>query len=936
MLYSPDTNMGTTPSQESSTSESTGLFSTPPTPQDWATDNGSTNKTATNESLNAFDWNNWDEWTNWDGDNALLKSPAPIESIFEESGTSTGIQNATENKPSLSSPYSSYSSTNSIDPSSLDNNAEVPVEDLIQASRERYAKLKSEQPTPVPANAGATYADFASQHSSQGYSFSEPSPLSQASSRETWSATPPEDSGPSNKKRKSLSPEEQEDAETPTRPQGGQKKKRASHNMVEKRYRMNLNEKIDALRDCVPKLKSNPNDTKDENAEKINKGMILTEATEYIRELEKRVKKQNDDLVMMQIRLNVFKTLAQKAEGERMSPTQDWPGIQAGGVQAGGSMNYPQFQANTQTAFQNPPIPNRAPGPRRSSGGYMSKMMVGGMAGLMMMQGYNEQQQMHNSPGARGLFAFPTQYLGRFGHILQSLGQGGSTELNQALHLLLKIVLLFGAVIYIISPSFFDAKPRDEKAKAISEVETTETTSLASPVEVRRNAWLTATQTVWVPHHNFALKTYALFLKFLKLGLRNTIGWHRYAFITGATEEQELARVKAWDTALDAQLAGGDAEISMSGLLLTIMASKTLPETPYRLMLKALHIHILLWEAGSGEYSGRSLYRSFAAKVARRKWERARQLQLLAVSAPESETRPDVLPEYLAKLLELDIDAVMVDSVIQRAYNLAWNRPTDDKTTQSIDGMDSVIDDPSIRSPLDALAAWYAYLTLSRALSHFLSAGPGTTSTEPKGAIHSELDLAKAIAPPTSSIQICCVVAQAVLLDANRGTNIAASLQVLSRYSSSNDGNKTPTLINSTSSAPKNPLAFHDLELPLRCAMVIALLKRPGHRKEALNLAGKLRFSSQNFNLLRFTAVYLFLDTAFEDREVADKIRPVVENGAKALKLWINEGGKNKLGKNEKVRVETLCLGVFNWLLGIEEGGNTSDTQVEAESICEE
>ncbi len=66
----------------------------------------------------------------------------------------------------------------------------------------------------------------------------------------------------------------------------------------------------------------------------------------------------------------------------------------------------------------------------------------------------------------------------------------------------------------------------------------------------------------------------------------------------GRTEEDELARTKAWDIAVDAQLAGGDPEISRSRLVLSIFASGTLPQTPTRLMLKALHCRVVLWRVG--------------------------------------------------------------------------------------------------------------------------------------------------------------------------------------------------------------------------------------------------------------------------------------------------------------------------------------------------
>jgi hypothetical protein len=64
----------------------------------------------------------------------------------------------------------------------------------------------------------------------------------------------------------------------------------------------------------------------------------------------------------------------------------------------------------------------------------------------------------------------------------------------------------------------------------------------------------------------------------MKLSLRNAIGSHGYALLTGITEQEELARVKAWVIALDAQLAGGDVEVSKSRLTLTLLASGTLPD----------------------------------------------------------------------------------------------------------------------------------------------------------------------------------------------------------------------------------------------------------------------------------------------------------------------------------------------------------------------
>jgi Helix-loop-helix DNA-binding domain len=69
-----------------------------------------------------------------------------------------------------------------------------------------------------------------------------------------------------------------------------------SHNVIEKRYRLKLNDKILSLRNAVPALRGPlPNVTEDQQlldssrggtSGKLNKGTVLTKATEYIKQLE--------------------------------------------------------------------------------------------------------------------------------------------------------------------------------------------------------------------------------------------------------------------------------------------------------------------------------------------------------------------------------------------------------------------------------------------------------------------------------------------------------------------------------------------------------------------------------------------------------------------------------------------------------------------------
>ncbi|KAM7195566.1 Helix-loop-helix DNA-binding domain containing protein [Naviculisporaceae sp. PSN 640] len=111
-------------------------------------------------------------------------------------------------------------------------------------------------------------------------------------------------------KRKSSSSPSDEEASSPPPParrNSATKKddvlgpKKTAHNMIEKRYRTNLNDKIAQLRDSVPALRivaqrldqqeGEDGEFHDEDlapVPKLNKATILSKATEYIAQLEKR------------------------------------------------------------------------------------------------------------------------------------------------------------------------------------------------------------------------------------------------------------------------------------------------------------------------------------------------------------------------------------------------------------------------------------------------------------------------------------------------------------------------------------------------------------------------------------------------------------------------------------------------------------------------
>ena len=119
-------------------------------------------------------------------------------------------------------------------------------------------------------------------------------PLSLSSSRTSdffQGSTGPDSSQPINKTT-NIPIARRKNSDTPATdsPNSLGKAPKTSHNMIEKRYRLKLNDKILSLRNAVPALRNDMHEdpaTLDSiRALKLNKGTVLTKATEYIKQLE--------------------------------------------------------------------------------------------------------------------------------------------------------------------------------------------------------------------------------------------------------------------------------------------------------------------------------------------------------------------------------------------------------------------------------------------------------------------------------------------------------------------------------------------------------------------------------------------------------------------------------------------------------------------------
>ncbi|KAH3686403.1 hypothetical protein WICPIJ_002582 [Wickerhamomyces pijperi] len=208
---------------------------------------------------------------------------------------------------------------------------------------------------------------------------------------------------------------------------GKVKKEKSSHNMIEKRYRTNINDKINALRDSVPALRilvheGSEDDYADDNdeldglqpAKKLNKATILSKATEYIKHLELKndiLKKENDDL-----KLRLY--------GETPRSSVD-------------------SNASQQHLMAN-----------NGGSNYANRILLGG---LTCMVGSSLSDDLNNMD-SRQLFALP----------IISFNSQGSMQLNwQFISLFSKISLLFGVILYVLVPLLSPTSVDEKKQKGL-------------------------------------------------------------------------------------------------------------------------------------------------------------------------------------------------------------------------------------------------------------------------------------------------------------------------------------------------------------------------------------------------------------------------------------------------------------------------------------
>jgi len=663
--------------------------------------------------------------------------------------------------------------------------------------------------------------------------------------------------------------------------------KKRPHNVIEKRYRANLNEKIAELRDSVPSLRiSKKARSKDSSAgvesdeeetldglapsNKLNKASVLTKAVEYIRHLEFRTKRLEDENRSLKERLETLDRLlaeggqdAQRAAAftsdkliEEAAPPSaveaqaSPPATETSTLPPQGLIPTPDSwrrlrQSQPQEHYGH--IYDSLSERSRFKGKWPSRIMLGSLATLMVMEGFGESQQGTESR-EKGLFGIPLELLDGWTFLRSpKIYLATFTQFCQAggIFPLIKGFVAVTFLAFVVFAYLFHSKPPPkDDVEEVGMRSSTQSPAPASPIEVRRRAWSTSMQTLGLPHHSFFPEWAAITSEWVKYTVRYVFGPRAYAWLTGRTADDDTARVKAWDIAIDAQLAGGDIEVSRSRVVLTSFGSGTLPRTPLRLMLKALHCRVLLWNVGSAGGATARMANTMGTFFANRQWRRARHLHK---QLPARD--PDRLPPYLSALLEMNCDDVFLDMVCQRAYNLMYDRPTQESSSNAL--MNVVVEDYAVRSPLDAVAAWRSTYSLTEALEMSLEC-PDAVDL-----VRERLKTARRIAPPGSAAETRTLAACAVFGTTDRRTYYARAAETMASSpsrptpSSPHPDDQVPYFIDSSTPAS----ARADITNCLHCAKTLLVLDGENDPPKALAFFSSLRFENQNTTVLTAAAL---------------------------------------------------------------------------------
>lgn len=513
------------------------------------------------------------------------------------------------------------------------------------------------------------------------------------------------------------------------------KKGRSSHNMIEKKYRTNINDKISALRDCVPALRCALKGTKDDDeldgltpASKLNKATVLSKATEYI----KHLKTKNEE---MQAELDELRRLSGRPAQSSPLSGHSSPGLMQQPVgyyereerqrermwEGGRMQTQQQQQQQQQMPQQMQPMHQQSQMQRQPQQQQRStKAMMGVMAGVMatgLMSEYGDSRELSFIP-------------------VPLLRYVPADSVRHSL-MLIKLTVIIGSICMIVFPLLFQKMPPPSN----KQVEAT------SVEQFRRQTWEVNAKFMSLPS-NGASYLVELTKSVTKAFLRFLIG-DGFLLLQSSAYHLPMSR------AVEAQLLGGQQDLTRSSLILTYLQSLTLPSTPALCATQAIHVHVIA--------NGLPWLKAVSVFLADRHWNSARKL----LSKKHHRVG---LPTYLPLLLQQN-DVFDYDT-IQRFFNFAHNVNVSHNCSLGMldEGFAAIPGDSSLKTPLDVLASWYSARNLREVILFQMEANEVD---------YNKLDVSLAVSPPNSIAKRRAAIAHAVVLGRKDSSLVSDAIQLV-------------------------------------------------------------------------------------------------------------------------------------------------------------
>ncbi|KAF0493073.1 helix-loop-helix DNA-binding domain-containing transcription factor [Gigaspora margarita] len=333
--------------------------------------------------------------------------------------------------------------------------------------------------------------------------------------------------------------------------------KNKAHNVIERRYRNNINERINELKSVVPALchlKTNDDDVIEEvdgipAATKTNKATVLNKATEYIIHLKKKnLKLKNENTVLKKIIADVPCGIEflKKIEREMETPP-DTPISEV-------DPSYIPYQHKSLT-------------PPGNSGSRILMSLFLCMTFLTDLSKCVQSVSHHHHDEGRVIASNNNESL-----VQSEIHSGITIEIWY----FVRIITFLMCFTYIIRPSLFSIKAQHNRKPVTISCLTSKTkdvTELHSFLSSFTN--ISSMNTL-----GFAV---GLFIESLRLFLRGFFGWEIFCGYANVDmdRDERLLEIELWNRLGEAELCGGNKHTTRFSILYTCLRTINLLENPY-------------------------------------------------------------------------------------------------------------------------------------------------------------------------------------------------------------------------------------------------------------------------------------------------------------------------------------------------------------------